>query len=116
MVPEKKLGKIKKVGIEYSMKVYLKVHYHQDDVTIACCDEELLNQVFKEGNLRIEVSNQFFGGKLIDLEVAIEILKEASFINIVGENIIKKVIEYNLLPKNSIRYISGVPMAIKMMF
>ena len=116
MVPEKKLGKIKKVGIECSMKVYLKVHYHKDDATIACCDEELLNQVFKEGNLRIEVSNQFFGGKLIDLEIAIEILKEASFFNIVGENIIKKVIEYNLLPKNGIMYISGVPMAIKMMF
>ena len=115
MVPEKKLGKIKKVGIEYSMKVYLKVHYHNDDATIACCDEELLNQVFKEGNLRIEVSNQYFGGRLIDLEVAIEILKETSFFNIIGENIIEKVIECNLISRNGVRFINGVPMAIKMM-
>ena len=97
------------------MQVYLKIHYKRDIETIACCDEELLNQVFKEGNLRIEISNQFFGGKLINLEAAMEILKEASFFNIVGENIIEKAINCNLFPKDSVRTISGVPMAIKMM-
>ena len=97
------------------MKVYLKVHYAQEDATIACCDEELLNQVLEEGNLRIEVSHQFYGGKLIDIETAIEILKEASFFNITGENIIEKVIACELLPKEGVRSINGVPMAIKMM-
>ncbi|MBA7643980.1 hypothetical protein ES703_51715 [subsurface metagenome] len=57
------------------MKVYLKVHIKEEFEIIACCDEELLNQVFKEGNLRIEISNQFFEGKLIALEEAISILK-----------------------------------------
>ena len=98
------------------MKVYLKVHYNKDDATIACCDEELLNQVFKEGNLKIEVSNQFFGGKLIDLKAAIEIIQEASYFNIIGENIIEKVIDCNLFPREGVKFINGVPMAIKMMF
>jgi len=98
------------------MQVYLKIHHRSDIETIACCDEELLNQVFKEGNLRIEITNEFFGGKLIDLEVAMEILKEASSFNIVGENIIEEAINCNLFPKGSIRKINGVPMAIKMMF
>ncbi len=98
------------------MQVYLKIHHRSDIETIACCDEELLNQVFKEGNLRIEITNEFFGGKLIDLEVALEILKKASSFNIVGENIIEEAINCNLFPKDSIRKISGVPMAIKMIF
>lgn len=98
------------------MKVYLKIHLKDEIETIACCDEKLLNQVFKEGNLRIEISNQFFGGNLINLEDAIEILKEASYFNIVGENIISKVIDYNILPKEGVRSINGVPMALKMMF
>lgn len=98
------------------MKVYLKIHLKHEIETIACCDEKLLNQVFKEGNLRIEISNQFFGGKLINLEDAIEILKEASYFNIVGENIISKAIDYKILPKEGIRSINGVPMALKMMF
>jgi hypothetical protein len=114
-VPEKKLGKNKNIGKEYSMKVYLKVHYNKDNVIIACCDEKLLNQVFRDGNLKIEISHQFFGGKLINLEAAIEVLKKASFFNIVGENVIEKAINCNLLPRNGVRLINGVPMAIKMM-
>ncbi len=98
------------------MKVYLKIHLKDEIETIACCDEKLLNQVFKEGNLRIEISNQFFGGKLFNLEDAIEILKEASYFNIVGENIISKAIDYKILPKEGVRSINGVPMALKMMF
>jgi len=115
VVLEKKLKKNKKIGTDYSMKVYLKVHNNDENETIACCDEELLNQVFREGNLKIEISNQFFGGKLINLEVAIEVLKVASFFNIVGEKIIEKAINCNLLSRESVKLISGVPMAIKMM-
>ncbi|MFX1325133.1 MAG: DUF424 family protein, partial [Promethearchaeota archaeon] len=81
------------------MKVYLKIHIRNDCETIACCDEELLEQVFKEGNLRIEITKSFFGGKLIDLEDAIEILKEAAFFNIVGENIIRMAVDEKLLPR-----------------
>ena len=96
------------------MKVYLKVHMNENIETIACCDAELLNQVFKEGNLRIEVSNRFFGGKLLNLEEAILILENASYFNIVGEKIIKKAIECEII--QHYKNIGGVPMALRMMF
>lgn len=98
------------------MKVYLKIHLKDEIETVACCDEELLNQVFKEDNLRIEISHQFFGGTLITLEEAIKILKNASYFNIVGENITSKAIYNKILPKEGVRFINGVPMALKMMF
>jgi hypothetical protein len=98
------------------MKVYLKIHNKEDCETIACCDEELLNQVFREGNLKIDISSQFFGGKLVKLEDAIEILKHASFFNIVGKKIIGQAINCQLLPKEGVRVINGIPMALKMMF
>lgn len=98
------------------MKVYLKVHIRDDSVTVACCDEELLNQVFKEESFGIEISNHFFKGKLISLEEAIDILKGASFFNIVGEKITRKAVDCNLLPRDGIRLINGIPMAMKMMF
>ena len=55
------------------MKVFLKIHVRNDIETVAACDEELLNQVFMEGDLRIEISNHFFGGDLMQLEEAIDI-------------------------------------------
>ncbi|MFX1393328.1 MAG: DUF424 domain-containing protein [Promethearchaeota archaeon] len=98
------------------MKVFLKIHVRNEIETVAACDEELLNQVFKEGNLRIEISNQFFGGNLISIDEAIYILKQASYFNIVGEKIINKAVDCQILPKEGVRFINGVPMAMKMMF
>lgn len=98
------------------MKVYLKIHYKNEIETVACCDESLLRKVFKEGNLRIEITEQFFSGSLLNINDAIEILMNASYFNIVGENIIEKAISHNILPKEGIRVINGIPMAMKMMF
>ena len=98
------------------MRVFLKIHVQNEIETVAACDEELLNQVFKKGNLRIEISNQFFGGNLIKIDDAIGILKQASYFNIVGEKIINKAIDCQILPKEGVRFINGVPMAMKMMF
>jgi len=98
------------------MKVYLKIHQRDEIETIACCDEQLLDQVFIEGKLRIEISSQFYGRTLINIEDAIDMLKQASYFNIVGENIITKAIDNKILPKEGVRSINGVPMAMKMMF
>ena len=98
------------------MKVFLKIHIRNEIETVAVCDEDLLNQVFKEGNLKIEISNQFFGGNLVTLDDAVDILKQSSYFNIVGENIINKAIDCHIFPKEGIRFINGVPMAMKMMF
>jgi hypothetical protein len=115
VVLEKKLKKNRTLNGKF-MKVYLKIHRRNGMETIACCDEFLLNQIFTEGNLKIEISNQFYGGNLLNIEEAIEILKEANNFNIVGESIIKMAIAKKLVPKEGVRSINGVPMALKMMF
>ncbi len=98
------------------MKVYLKIHRRNDIETVACCDEDLLNRVFTEGDLRIEINSNFYGGDLLTMEQAMEILKQSSYFNIVGENITNKAIALQLLPKEGVRKINSIPMAMKMMF
>lgn len=98
------------------MKVYLKIHRRNDIETVACCDEALLNHIFTEGNLRIEINSNFFGGDLLSIDQALEILKEASYFNIVGENITNKALDLQLLSKDGVKKINNIPMAIKMMF
>ncbi len=98
------------------MKVYLKIHRRSDIDTVACCDEQLLNKIVTEGNFRIEISSTFFGGVLLSIDKAIEILREASYFNIVGENIISMALAQKLLSKEGVRKINNIPMAMKMMF
>ena len=98
------------------MRVYLKIHRHNDIETIACCDEDLLNKIFTEGDLRLEIGSTFFGGDLLAIDKAIEILREAAYFNIVGENITNMAIVQKILPKEGVRKINNIPMAMKMMF
>ncbi len=98
------------------MRVYLKIHYKNEIEIVACCDESILRKVFKEGNLRIEITEQFFNGSLLNIDDAIEILMNASYFNIVGENIVEKSISHNIIPQEGVRIINGVPMAMKMVF
>ena len=98
------------------MKVYLKIHRNNDMETIACCDEELLNKIFTEGNLRLEIGSTFYGVALLAIDKAIEILSEASSFNIVGEDITNMAIAQKILPKEGVRKINNIPMAMKMMF
>ena len=98
------------------MNVYLKIHIQGDYETVACCDEELLDKELKEGNLKIQITDHFFGGSLMEMEEAIEILKDASYFNIIGKSIIGEAIASKILSEEGVRSISGVPMALKMMF
>ncbi len=98
------------------MRVYLKIHRRNGIDTVACCDELLLNQIFIEGNLKIEISDRFFGGDLLSIDKAVEVLKKALYFNIVGENITNKVIAHKILSKEGVKKINNIPMAIKMMF
>ena len=98
------------------MRVYLKVHSTPRFETIACCDEKLLNKVFKQDNLKIEITERFYGGTLMQIEEAIQILLKSSFFNIVGTNIIEFAITRGIVPKEGVRMINGIPMAMKMMF
>ena len=98
------------------MKVYLKIHRRSDMDTVACCDEALLNKIFIEGNLRIEISSTFFEGELLSIDKAIEILREASYFNIIGDNITNMAITQKIIAKEGVRKINNIPMAMKMMF
>ena len=97
------------------MKVYIKIHCRNEIEIVACCDEDLLHQSFKEGEVKIEISEHFFGGTLMGLDEAIEILKNAQSFNIVGKNIINEAVLKKILPKDGALTIAGVPMAMKMM-
>ena len=98
------------------MRVYLKIHRQNDFETVACCDELLLNQIFIEGNLKFEISERFFGCDLLSIDNAVELLKTASYFNIVGENITNMAIAHKIISKEGVKKINNIPMAIKMMF
>ena len=93
------------------MKFYLKVHIGNGRKVIAICDENLIGKMFIENELKIEVSERFYKGELVDIE-KIKLELEFNSLNVVGENIIKILIELGFLTKEDIKRIQGVPFAM----
>jgi len=73
------------------------------------CDEDLLGQTIKEGELEVKISKDYFYSYLVDDEEAIKLLNECSIANLIGENIINKVLMHKLAEEISIRRIDNVP-------
>ena len=50
----------------------VKLHRHPSGNVLAVCDSELLGQSFSEGDLRLKVSEGFYGGDTVEEAVLIE--------------------------------------------
>jgi len=93
----------------HKMRVYLKIRRVQKDVVVAVCDENLLGKKFEEGKLRLHIKEDFYGGQLVSIKEGIDAIKEATIANIVGENIIRKLIEEGLIIEEAVIKIAGIP-------
>jgi hypothetical protein len=90
------------------MDCYMKKRSVGKDVVVAICDKEILGKNFREGKLRLNISEAFYGGKLISFDDAISEIKESSIANIVGNNIINKAINDGIVHELGVIKISGI--------
>ncbi len=96
----------------------IKIHRAYRNI-VALCDENLLNQTFKEKNMKLHVNERFFKGNEVSEEDAIRILKtendkDATF-NIVGEKSVKAALKAEIITKESIIKIQKIPIALVLM-
>lgn len=91
--------------------IWIKVYATRGEIVLAACDEDLLGKTFEDGELQIEVSESFYGGEMIKEEQFIESIKQATIVNLVGENVIKMASEMGMIDENCIITIDGVPHA-----
>ena len=90
---------------------FLKIHQKLGRAVIAICDEDILGKTFEEGDLFFEVKEDFYKGEKITKEKAKAILTEADNFNIIGKEIVDLALELNVIDKDSIIRIKGVPHA-----
>ncbi|MEW5759585.1 MAG: DUF424 family protein [Candidatus Thermoplasmatota archaeon] len=89
----------------------MKIHRAGVDIMVAACDASILGKVFEEGELRIEVSENFYDGMRVDKNEFIETVKSSTIANLVGKNVIKYALEAGIINKGDIIEIKGIPHA-----
>ena len=91
--------------------IRVKVHRRGGDVLIAACDGDLIGRKLKDGELRLEVSDEFYGGDRGDEEMLLNRLAMASMANLVGEKVCRIAAEHDYIDRECVMTIEGVPHA-----
>jgi hypothetical protein len=91
--------------------IRVKVHRRGGDILIAACDDGLLGRRLKDGELRLEVSEEFYGGDHGDEEMLLNRLSAATMANLVGEEVCRIAAEHEYIDRERVITIEGVPHA-----
>ena len=95
--------------------MFVKVHESYRNV-IAICDENLIGGSFEEGKMQIDVKENFYMGEKKTGEEVRKIIEdgriEDTTFNIVGEESVNLALELNVVNKEGIKTVQGIPVAL----
>lgn len=76
---------------------------------VAACDKEILGKRFTEGELQLEVREEFYkGGKTVKTEKLIEEISNATIVNLAGNKTVEAAVKHKLVVKENVLTIGGV--------
>jgi len=90
-------------------QVYLRIFKDRKYVMVAACDRNVLGKTFREGKMKLEVANRFYGGDLCGIEETMQALEVAEIGNLVGGKVIDAAVRRGLVDPDAIVTIGGVP-------
>ena len=94
------------------MQFSIKTTDYQKNLMLNICDAELLGKKIVENELNMNISESYYGEKLVEHEEARTLLKNASIINMVGKETISLSLELGVGSENGVKKIGGIPFLI----
>lgn len=91
--------------------MYMRVQESEGKKIVAVCDEELLDRVFEEGEMTLDLKtySSFYKGRKVTREEVREEMKDADSINLVGKKAVGLALELNIASKEEVIRIAGIP-------
>ncbi len=97
------------------LEVFVKVHEVDNlgsiTYVVGVCDAELLGRTYVEGDVRLEVNKEFFGGFKASVDEALEYVRQAYTGMLVGQRVINAAVKNGLIHPESVFKVKGVPYA-----
>ena len=94
--------------------IYAKIHETPNGNILAMCDEELINEVIKEGMVIINIKDyaEFYKGELIgEGELDSRYKQDIFSANIVGRKSVDLAVSSRIIHKEHIKIVDGIPYA-----
>ena len=94
------------------MQFSARITDYQKNAMLNICDAELLGKNITEGELKMHISENYYGEKFVDREEAKTLLQNSSIINMVGKETVSLSLELGIGSENGVKIISDVPFLI----
>ena len=93
--------------------MFLKIHRapHTCDI-VAVCDGELINTIISDGDVKVHITEAFYGAHRASEDEVREALKNAVNANIMGERVVAIAIELGLVSRTGCIMMGSVPHAL----
>lgn len=89
----------------------MRIHRQGREVLVAVSDAGLVGREFREGKLRLQVTEDFYGTDEADAADVVMQLQACTIANLVGVDAITLAIRHGFVDPNNILDIAGVPHA-----
>ena len=93
------------------MKFHVKVHRDGSELLVASCDDGIRGKKFTEGERVLDVAESFYCDELLDGAEVCALMKEATILNLVGDEIVKLAISEGIILEQSVLRVKGIPHA-----
>jgi hypothetical protein len=90
---------------------WCKIFQTKYEVVVAVCDESLIDKEIKTKKLKIKVSKNFYGGRLVDGDTVVKLMEKATIGNLIGPEIIELAERNGFIAKENVILINGIPHA-----
>ena len=94
------------------MQYSVRVSDYQKNIMVNMSDAELIGKDVIDGELKINISENYYGKQIVEKDEAISLLKSASIMNLVGKETISLAIELGIGSKDGVKIISDIPFLI----
>jgi len=89
----------------------VKIHSTPNGKMLAICDSELLGKTFEEDEKQLDLSSNFYKGEEKNPEETEKLLRGCYIVNAVGKESVELLVKNNLIKKENVGVVSGVPYA-----
>lgn len=89
----------------------MRVHRQGREVLVAVSDASLVGRVFREGNMRLHVHEEFYGTDAADAAEVVHQLAVCTIANLVGVDVVTLAIQHGFVDPENVLDIEGVPHA-----
>jgi hypothetical protein len=90
---------------------WCKVFSTKYEIVVAICDENLIDKEIGTKELKVKISKNFYGEKIIDERMALRLMQKATICNLMGRNIVELAEKNKFIIKENVIFINGIPHA-----